>query len=180
MDAPQAGETLLIVDDDEMFRTAFAKAMQRRGVRVHAVGAIADALSKASGSPPDYAILDLRLSDGNGLQLVRLLREISPAMRIVVATGYGSIASAVSAIKFGAADYLTKPVDVDHLLGILRGSGDSAIVEPASEPMTPERVRWEHIQRILLECDHNVSETARRLRMHRRTLQRVLAKHAPA
>ncbi len=176
----ERNKTLLVVDDDEPFRTSLAKAMQRRGLTVLAVGTIADAVAEASAVLPAFAAVDLRLGDGNGLELVRLLREISPDIRIVLLTGYGNIASAVSAIKWGAADYLSKPVDADHLLRVLTGEEVEAIPEPATAPMTPERVRWEHIQRVFTECGQNISETARRLRMHRRTLQRILNKHAPS
>ncbi len=174
-----AAGTLLVVDDDEPFRTSLARAMLRRGLSVRAVGTIAEAVAEATAAPPAFAAVDLRLGDGNGLELVRLLRDISPGTRIVLLTGYGNIASAVSAIKWGATDYLAKPVDADHLLSVLLGTESPALVEPAAEPMTPERVRWEHIQRVFVDCGHNVSETARRLKMHRRTLQRILNKHAP-
>ncbi len=172
--------TLLVVDDDEPFRTSLAKAMQRRGFVVRAVGSIGEAVGEANDLLPAYAVVDLRLGDGNGLDLVALLREISPATRIVLLTGYGNIASAVSAIKWGAADYLPKPVDADHLAAVLRGDAAMPDEEAPPAPMTPERVRWEHIQRVFVDCQHNVSETARRLRMHRRTLQRILNKHAPS
>ena len=179
--ADQLGqETILVVDDDDPFRLSLTRALQRRNLTVHAVGTIAEAMAVAEGTPLTYAAVDLRLGNSNGLDLVRILREIAPSTRIVLLTGYGNIASAVTAIKAGAADYLPKPVDVEHLLSVLRG--EETRVEPAieAEPMTPERVRWEHINRVFGECGHNVSETARRLRMHRRTLQRILSKHAPS
>jgi two-component system, response regulator RegA len=173
-------ESVLVVDDDEPFRLSLARALQRRQLTVHTAATIAEAVSLAAADPPTYAAVDLRLGDGNGLELVRILREIAPFTRIVLLTGYGNIASAVNAIKAGAADYLPKPVDIDLLLAVFRG-GETAFVESLeAEPMTPDRVRWEHIHRVFVECGLNVSETARRLRMHRRTLQRILNKHAPS
>lgn len=169
---------LLIVDDDAPFRQSLTRAMERRGFAVLSAGSLADATQLVQEVPPVYAVLDLRLDDGNGLELVGLLREIAPAARIVMLTGYGNLASAVSAIKAGAVDYLPKPVDADRLKAALLGEAEYA-PQPEEQPMTPERVRWEHIQRVFEECGHNVSETARKLRMHRRTLQRVLSKHAP-
>lgn len=170
---------LLIVDDDAPFRTSLARAMERRGFSVMTAPSLADATGLVQDLPPTYAVLDLRLGDGNGLELVGLLRKVNPDVRIVMLTGYGNFASAVSAIKAGAVDYLPKPVDADRLKAALLGEAEAATAIPDEQPMTPERVRWEHIQRVFEECGHNVSETARRLRMHRRTLQRVLSKHAP-
>jgi two-component system response regulator RegA len=169
---------LLILDDDAPFRQSLARAMERRGFAVIAAASLAEATQMVQDTPPVYAVLDLRLDDGNGLELVGLLRQVAPEARIVMLTGYGNFASAVSAIKAGAVDYLPKPVDADRLKAALLGLADEA-PPPDEQPMTPERVRWEHIQRVFEECSHNVSETARRLRMHRRTLQRVLSKHAP-
>lgn len=175
MDEP----VVLIVDDDSAFRQSLGRAMERRGFKVALAGSIFEATALAQELDADCAVIDLRMGDGNGLELVGLLRSITPEIRMVILTGYGNLASAVSAIKAGAVDYLPKPVDADRLKAALLG--DSEIVPSADEaPMTPERVRWEHIQRVFDECNHNVSETARRLRMHRRTLQRVLSKHAPA
>ncbi|MGE5546828.1 MAG: response regulator transcription factor [Solirubrobacterales bacterium] len=173
-------EIVLVVDDDEPFRLSLARALQRRQLVVDTAATIAEAVGLASVRPPTYAAVDLRLGDGNGLELVRILREIAPDTRIVLLTGYGNIASAVNAIKAGAADYLPKPVDIDHLLAAFRGDEVAFTDAGEAEPMTPERVRWEHIQRVFVECGHNVSETARKLRMHRRTLQRILNKHAPS
>lgn len=169
---------LLIVDDDAPFRLSLARAMERRGFQVMMAPSLADATALVQEIPPVYAVVDLRLGDGNGLELVGLLRQVRPDVRIVMLTGYGNFASAVSAIKAGAVDYLPKPVDADRLKAALLGLAEEAPA-PEDQPMTPERVRWEHIQRVFEECGHNVSETARRLRMHRRTLQRVLSKHAP-
>lgn len=169
---------LLIVDDDAPFRQSLARAMERRGFTVQTAASLADATQMVQEQPPVYAVLDLRLGDGNGLELVSLLRDLAPEARIVMLTGYGNLASAVSAIKAGAVDYLPKPVDADRLKAALLDQTEEA-PKPEDQPMTPERVRWEHIQRVFEECGHNVSETARRLRMHRRTLQRILSKHAP-
>lgn len=169
---------LLIVDDDAPFRQSLCRAMERRGFAVVSAASLAEATELVQEVPPVYAVLDLRLDDGNGLELVGLLREVAPTARVVMLTGYGNLASAVSAIKAGAVDYLPKPVDADRLKAALLGEADPA-PGPEEQPMTPERVRWEHIQRVFEECSHNVSETARKLRMHRRTLQRILSKHAP-
>lgn len=171
--------SLLIVDDDEPFRTTLGRAMQRRGFRVVLAGSFAAAIDLANdGTTPDFAAIDLRLGDGNGLELVNALRQIAPETRIVMLTGYGNIASAVSAIKAGAIDYLPKPVEADRLKAALLGVGQGEI-EAGDEPMSPDRVKWEHIQRIYEETGNNLSETARRLKMYRRTLQRIMAKHAP-
>ena len=176
---PLSPESALLVDDDEPFRLSLARALRRRGLVVHCAASIAEAVSLAASQSFDYAVVDLRLGGENGFDLVRILREEVPHVRIVMLTGYGNIASAVTAIKAGAADYLPKPVDIGQLLAVFRDEGAAA---PAleNEPMTPERVRWEHIQRVYVECRQNVSETARRLRMHRRTLQRILGKRAPS
>ncbi len=174
--------SLLIVDDDEPFRTRLATAMERRGFMVTTADSIEAGIGAATAAPPAYAVVDLKLGEGNGLELVHALQRISPDTRMVMLTGYGNIATAVAAVKAGAVDYLAKPVDVDRLVGALlqwNGSEEGPLPEPSDMPMTAERVRWEHIQRIYDECNRNVSETARRLRMHRRTLQRILAKHAP-
>jgi two-component system response regulator RegA len=129
-------------------------------------------------SPPAYAVIDLRLEDGNGLDVVEALREARPESRIVVLTGYGAIATAVAAVKIGATDYLSKPADADDIEAALLARDDQK-PPPPDNPMSADRVRWEHIQRVFELCDRNVSETARRLNMHRRTLQRILAKRSP-
>lgn len=169
---------LLLVDDDDPFRQSLSRAMERRGFSVQSAASIAEALQISQAKPPEFAVIDLRLGDGNGLELVKLMRRYLPKLRVVLLTGYGNIASAVSAIKAGAVDYLPKPVDPDRLKAVLIGETPQA-AEIAQEPMTPERVRWEHIQRVFEETGNNVSETARLLKMHRRTLQRILNKHAP-
>jgi len=170
-------KTLLILDDDAPFRTRLGRAMTSRGFVVSAVGTVAEAREIAKGNPPAFAVLDLRLEDGDGLEVVKALHTHRPDCRVVMLTGYGNIATAVSAVKFGAIDYLSKPADADDVAKALLGSGDHA--EPPENPMSADRVRWEHIQRVFELCDNNVSETARRLNMHRRTLQRILAKRAP-
>ena len=169
--------TLLIADDDAAFRNRIARALELRGFIVSAVGSVAEALAHTS-RPPAFAVLDLRLGDGNGLELVGPLRQARPDIRIVVLTGYGNIATAVNAVKIGAVDYLAKPADADEIYNALMAiQHDKA--ELPENPMSADRVRWEHIQRIYELCGRNVSETARRLNMHRRTLQRILAKRAP-
>ena len=170
--------TLLIADDDAAFRNRIARALELRGFIVTAVGSVAEALAQTA-RPPAFAVLDLRLGDGNGLELVGPLRQARPDIRIVVLTGYGNIATAVAAVKEGAVDYLAKPADADAIEQALTAHGRK-LPPPPSNPMSADRVRWEHIQRVFEQCDRNVSETARRLNMHRRTLQRILGKHAPA
>ena len=154
------------------------RAMEKRGFDVTAVGSVTEAMEQLTERAPAYAVLDLRLEDGSGLEVVEALTESRPDIRIVMLTGYGNIASAVSAIKAGAIDYLAKPADADQIEAALT-SRDSTLPPPPENPMSADRVRWEHIQRVFEQCDHNVSETARRLKMHRRTLQRILNKHAP-
>tara|TARA_R110002072_G_scaffold174400_1_gene329825 strand:- start:6810 stop:7364 length:555 start_codon:yes stop_codon:yes gene_type:complete len=170
-------KTLLILDDDAPFRTRLGRAMTQRGFVVSAVGSVAEAREIARGNPPAFAVLDMRLEDGDGLEIVRALHAQRPDCRVVMLTGYGNIATAVSAVKLGAVDYLSKPADADDVAKALLSSGDRPA--PPENPMSADRVRWEHIQRVFELCDHNVSETARRLNMHRRTLQRILAKRAP-
>ncbi|CUH38824.1 Response regulator PrrA [Jannaschia seosinensis] len=170
--------SLLLVDDDEPFLRRLERAMEKRGFEVQAVGSVAEGLAKASSTPPAYAVVDLRLEDGNGLDVVERLRERRPDARIVVLTGYGAIATAVAAVKIGATDYLSKPADANDITNALLSSGEE-MPPPPENPMSADRVRWEHIQRVYELCDRNVSETARRLSMHRRTLQRILAKRSP-
>ena len=175
-----SSKTLLIMDDDAAFRTRLARAMEKRGYDVVAVATIAEAQRIARDLAPAFAILDLRVEDGNGLDLVPRLRDIRPDARIVMLTGYGNIATAVSAVKAGAVDYIAKPADADQVeAALLADDMDRPLPPPPDYPMSADRVRWEHIQRVYEQCDRNVSETARRLRMHRRTLQRILNKHAP-
>ncbi len=173
-----ADRSLLILDDDEPFLRRLSRAMEKRGFEVTAVDSVAAGRSVADRHPPAYAVVDLRLEDGNGLDLVAFLRSRRPDARIVVLTGYGAIASAVAAVKIGATDYLAKPADANDVTCALLAR-DPAKPELPENPMSADRVRWEHIQRIYELCDRNVSETARRLNMHRRTLQRILAKRSP-
>jgi two-component system response regulator RegA len=170
--------SLLVLDDDEPFRRRLARAMERRNFEVEAAETVAEGLAIVRRKPPAYAVVDLRLEDGNGLDVVEALREARPESRIVVLTGYGAIATAVAAVKIGATDYLSKPADADDVEAALLARDDSK-PPPPENPMSADRVRWEHIQRVFELCDRNVSETARRLNMHRRTLQRILAKRSP-
>jgi two-component system response regulator RegA len=172
-----ASRSLLIVDDDAPFRIRLARAMERRGFDVVAVDTVNMGIEVAHESAPRYAVVDLRLGDGSGLDVVKALRDARPDARIVMLTGYGNIATAVAAVKFGAVDYLPKPSDADAVEAALLAEGP--LPPPPESPMSADRVRWEHIQRVFEQCDRNVSETARRLKMHRRTLQRILNKHAP-
>jgi len=170
--------TLLIVDDDRPLRERLARAMKSRGFTVSVAATAAEARSRLADAPPAHAVVDLRLDDGNGLDLVRELHEARPDARVVILTGYGNIATAVAAVKAGAYDYLPKPADADQVEAALLAD-DRPLPPPPANPMSADRVRWEHIQRVYAQCGRNVSETARRLNMHRRTLQRILAKHAP-
>jgi two-component system, response regulator RegA len=171
-------KSLLLVDDDEPFLKRLARAMERRGFEPEMAGSVAAGKAIATARPPAYAVVDLRLEDGNGLDVVETIREKRPDSRIVVLTGYGAIATAVAAVKIGATDYLSKPADANDITNALLASGDE-LPPPPENPMSADRVRWEHIQRVYELCDRNVSETARRLNMHRRTLQRILAKRSP-
>lgn len=178
MEAPEAKGSLLLADDDNSFRQRLALTLGRRGFAVTAASSLAEARELIPGLRPDYAVLDLRLGDGNGLDLVAELRTARPDTRVVILTGYGNLATAVAAVKEGAIDYLAKPADPEDIVqALLAPTGERP--EPPAEPMSADRVRWEHIQRVYELCDRNVSETARRLKMHRRTLQRILAKRSP-
>lgn len=171
-------KSLMVMDDDAPLRTRLGRALEARGFVVTLVGSIAEAMEALRASPPAFAVLDMRLEDGNGLKVVEALREQRPDSRAVMLTGYGAIATAVAAVKAGAADYLSKPADADDVVKALLALKDETPAPPEN-PMSADRVRWEHIQRVYELCGHNVSETARRLNMHRRTLQRILAKRAP-
>ena len=170
--------SLLLVDDDAAFLQRLERAMQRRGFEVRIAATVAAGLAAVAERPPAYAVVDLRLEDGNGLEVVEALHTKRADARAVVLTGYGNIATAVTAVKLGAVDYLSKPADADDVINALLATGENK-PEPPENPMSADRVRWEHIQRVYELCDRNVSETARRLNMHRRTLQRILAKRAP-
>ncbi|APH70510.1 ActR/PrrA/RegA family redox response regulator transcription factor [Aquibium oceanicum] len=177
-DALGEDRSLLIVDDDKPFLTRLARAMESRGFEVETAESVEEAQAKVKTAAPAYAVVDMRLGDGNGLDVVSAIREKRADSRTVILTGYGNIATAVTAVKLGAIDYLAKPADADEVYAALtRTKGEK--IEPPENPMSADRVRWEHIQRVYEMCDRNVSETARRLNMHRRTLQRILAKRAP-
>jgi two-component system response regulator RegA len=185
MEAPEAvkgvaGEdrSLLIVDDDKPFLTRLARAMESRGFEVDTAESVEEAVAKARTKAPAFAVIDMRLGDGNGLDVVQAIRDRRADAKTVILTGYGNIATAVTAVKLGAIDYLSKPADADDVYAALTRSGAEKAAPPEN-PMSADRVRWEHIQRVYEMCDRSVSETARRLNMHRRTLQRILAKRAP-
>ncbi|MEQ8282766.1 MAG: ActR/PrrA/RegA family redox response regulator transcription factor [Roseitalea porphyridii] len=175
---PGPDATLLLVDDDVPFLRRLGRAMETRGFTVEMAESVADGLAKVDAEPPAYAVVDMRLDDGNGLEVIKALHARRPDARAIVLTGYGNIATAVNAVKLGAIDYLAKPADADDVYNALTVSPDQT-PPPPENPMSADRVRWEHIQRVYEMCDRNVSETARRLNMHRRTLQRILAKRAP-
>lgn len=177
-EAVPAERSLLIVEDDKSFLQRLAKALESRGFVVTTAESVADGLLQLEQSPPAFAVVDMRLADGNGLEVISALKRKRPDARGIILTGYGNIATAVNAIKLGAVDYLAKPVDADDVLAALLAL-DHKSIELPENPMSADRVRWEHIQRVYEMCGRNVSETARRLSMHRRTLQRILAKRAP-
>jgi two-component system, response regulator RegA len=170
--------SLLIVEDDKSFLQRLARAMEGRGFTVTTAESVADGLTQLETASPAFAVVDMRLEDGNGLDVISALKRRRPDARAIILTGYGNIATAVNAVKLGAVDYLSKPVDADDVVAALLAL-DGRKAEPPENPMSADRVRWEHIQRIYELCGRNVSETARRLNMHRRTLQRILAKRAP-
>ncbi len=170
--------SLLIVEDDHSFLQRLAKALEQRGFTVHVAETVAEGLRQVEWAKPAFAVVDMRLADGNGLDVISALKQRRPDARAIILTGYGNIATAVNAVKLGAVDYLAKPADADDVVAALLAQ-DHKSIEPPENPMSADRVRWEHIQRIYELCGRNVSETARRLNMHRRTLQRILAKRAP-
>lgn len=170
--------SLLILDDDGPFRTRLGRALEQRGFTVETAETVTEARAKVRANPPAFAVLDMRLEDGNGLDVIDQIHQTRPDSKMVMLTGYGNLATAVSAVKRGAVDYLAKPADADDVCkALLAPRGEAP--EPPENPMSADRVRWEHIQRVYELCGKNVSETARRLSMHRRTLQRILAKRAP-
>ena len=169
---------LIIVDDDFPFRERLSRSMQKKGFNVENFSNSLETIKRISVKKFDYAIVDMRLEDGSGLELIKKIKEINPNTKPLLLTGYGNIATAVAAIKSGAIDYLPKPAEVDQIYDSLTSSKD-ILPPPPENPMSADRIRWEHIQRVFIQCSRNVSETARRLRMHRRTLQRILNKHAP-
>jgi two-component system response regulator RegA len=173
-----ADRTLVLVDDDRAFLQRLERAMQLRGFEVRSAYSVAEGLELIRQKAPAFAVVDMRLEDGNGLDVIAELAKVRPQSRAIVLTGYGNIATAVSAVKLGAVDYLAKPADADDITDSLLSPHDEK-APPPENPMSADRVRWEHIQRVYELCNRNVSETARRLNMHRRTLQRILAKRAP-
>ena len=178
MQSVPSERTLLIVEDDRSFLQRLAKALEQRGFTVETAETVADGLLQVERAAPAFAIVDMRLGDGNGVDVIVALKMRRPDARAIILTGYGNIATAVNAVKIGAVDYLAKPVDADDVVAALLAH-ENIKIEPPENPMSADRVRWEHIQRIYELCGRNVSETARRLNMHRRTLQRILAKRAP-
>ena len=170
--------SVLVLDDDAPLRIRLGRALEQRGFEPTLAGSVQEALAAVRLQAPAFAVLDMRLDDGTGLTVVEAVRDARPEAKIIMLTGYGNIATAVKAVKAGAVDYLSKPADADDVVRALLARGDAAPAPP-DNPMSADRVRWEHIQRIYELCNHNVSETARRLNMHRRTLQRILAKRAP-
>jgi two-component system response regulator RegA len=168
---------LLIVEDDPALRGRLARAFETRGFDVRGVASIAEGEHVAAAEAPEFAVLDLRVEDGSGLDLIPALKAADPETRIVVLTGYGSIATAIEAMRRGATHYLTKPADADEIVAAFERGEDDVPARPAAQPMSLGRVEWEHINRVLVECGGNVSEAARVLGMHRRSLQRKLAKY---
>ncbi len=169
---------LIIVDDDFPFREVLSRSMEKKGFVVESFSKSSEAEIRINKKNFDYAIVDMRLEDGSGLELIKKIKILNPNTKSLLLTGYGNIATAVAAIKSGAIDYLPKPAEIDQIYDALT-SVKEILPPPPENPMTADRIRWEHIQRVFIQCNRNVSETARRLRMHRRTLQRILNKHAP-
>jgi len=171
-------KSMLIVDDDGPLRDRLARAMEKKGFQVTQAESVDKGVRITKNSPPAFAIIDLRLTDGSGLEVVKEIRRNRQESRIIMLTGYGNIPTAVAAVKAGAIDYIPKPVDADDVESALLASPESK-AKPPENPMSADRVKWEHIHRIFELCNRNVSETARRLKMHRRTLQRILSKRSP-
>jgi len=173
-----ADKSLLIADDDNPLRDRLARAMEKKGFQVKQAGTVKEGIGIAKNAPPAFAVVDLRLNDGNGLELVKVIKEVKADSRVVMLTGYGNIPTAVAAIKAGAVDYIPKPADADDVENALLASPELK-ANPPENPMSADRIKWEHIHRVFELCNRNVSETARRLKMHRRTLQRILSKRSP-
>ncbi len=171
-------KSLLILDDDDPFRGRLSRAMEKKGFMVKEVKTVAEGLEFVQKTPPNFAVVDLRLEDGNGLDVIKELSKKKSDSRIVMLTGYGNLPTAVAAVKAGAIDYIAKPVDADDVESALLAAPESK-AKPPENPMSADRVKWEHIHRVFELCNRNVSETARRLKMHRRTLQRILSKRSP-
>ena len=171
-------KSLLLVDDDNPFRERLARAMEKKGFVVTQAESVKKGIDSLKISKPSFAVIDLRLNDGNGLEVVKEIQNLNINSKIIMLTGYGNIPTAVAAIKHGAIDYLAKPADADDVEKALLADPKSK-AQPPENPMTADRVKWEHIHRVFELCNRNVSETARRLKMHRRTLQRILSKRSP-
>ena len=171
-------KSLLILDDDDPLRGRLSRAMEKKGFVVKEVKTVAEGLEFVKKTPPNFAVVDLRLEDGNGLDVIKELSKNRSDSRIVMLTGYGNLPTAVAAVKAGAIDYIAKPVDADDVESALLAAPESK-AKPPENPMSADRVKWEHIHRVFELCNRNVSETARRLKMHRRTLQRILSKRSP-
>ena len=171
-------KSLLIVDDDNPFRERLARAMEKKGFKVSQAEGVKKGIDAVKTNKPAFAVVDLRLGDGNGLEVVKVIQNSNADSRIVMLTGYGNIPTAVAAIKQGAIDYLAKPADADDVEKALLADPNRK-ADPPDNPMSADRVKWEHIHRVFELCNRNVSETARRLKMHRRTLQRILSKRSP-
>lgn len=171
-------KSLLIVDDDDPFRNRLGRAMESKGFSVVLAKGVEEGIISTKKSPPAFAVVDLRLLDGNGLDVIEQIHKLRPDSRVVMLTGYGNLPTAVSAVKAGATDYLAKPADAEDIEAALLAEPNSKAAPPEN-PMSADRVKWEHIQRVFELCNRNVSETARRLKMHRRTLQRILSKRSP-
>ena len=171
-------KSLLIVDDDNLFRDRLARAMEKKGFQVIQAESVKKGISQAKNTSPAFAVVDLRLGDGSGLEVIKEIRKFKKDSRVVMLTGYGNIPTAVAAVKAGAIDYIPKPADADDVENALLASPESKAIPP-EDPMSADRIKWEHIHRVFELCNRNVSETARRLKMHRRTLQRILSKRSP-
>ena len=171
-------KSLLIVDDDNPFRERLARAMEKKGFKVSQAESVKKGISSIKQQKTSFAVVDLRLGDGNGLEVVKEIQKSNSKSRIIMLTGYGNISTAVAAIKQGAIDYLAKPADADDVERALLADPNEKAAPPEN-PMSADRVKWEHIHRVFELCNRNVSETARRLKMHRRTLQRILSKKSP-
>ena len=173
-----ADKSLLLVDDDNPFRERLARAMEKKGFQVSQAESVKKGIDIVSNQKFAFAVVDLRLGDGNGLEVIKMLQKSNQKSRIIMLTGYGNIPTAVAAIKQGAIDYLAKPADADDVERALLADPNKN-ASPPENPMSADRVKWEHIHRVFELCNRNVSETARRLKMHRRTLQRILSKRSP-
>ena len=171
-------KSLLIVDDDNPFRERLARAMEKKGFKVSQAESVKKGISSIKQKKTSFAVVDLRLGDGNGLEVVKEIQKSNSKSRVIMLTGYGNISTAVAAIKQGAIDYLAKPADADDVERALLADPNEKAAPPEN-PMSADRVKWEHIHRVFELCNRNVSETARRLKMHRRTLQRILSKRSP-